>query len=124
MSVLKLIFVYNANSGKANAFLDSVHKIVRPDTYQCNLCAITFNTFSEKQSWKDFRSTHKADMVFLHKDEFLKKYRSKWLPKYEFPLVLAENNGELELLISAEELNNLAATEDLIDLIRQRSDRN
>ena len=34
---MKLIFVYNANSGKLSAALDIAHKIISPSTYQCRL---------------------------------------------------------------------------------------
>lgn len=119
---MKLIFVYNANSGKANAFLDGVHKIISPSSYNCNLCAITHNTFSEKKLWKAFRKEHDAQIRFFHKDEFLRTYRSKWLPKFDFPTVLADENDTLTLLISSEELNELLSAEDLIGLIRQRAD--
>ena len=46
---MKLIFVYNAKSGKLNALFDIAHKIVKPETYQCSLCAITHDALSEKK---------------------------------------------------------------------------
>ena len=48
----KLIFIYNANSGKHNALLDTMHKIVSPNTYNCNLCDITFGLFTENKTWR------------------------------------------------------------------------
>jgi len=39
---MNLIFVYNANGGLVNSWLDTAHKIVSPSTYSCSLCAITF----------------------------------------------------------------------------------
>lgn len=35
MSQPSLIFVYNANSGMWNTMLDTIHKTVSPETYQC-----------------------------------------------------------------------------------------
>ena len=116
---MKLIFVYNANSGKLNAILDGLHKIVSPSTYDCNLCAITYGNFSEDKIWKEFREESEADMTFYYKDEFLKQFRSKWLPKYDFPVLLSEENGELELFISAKELNNLENPSQLIEAIKK-----
>ncbi len=117
---MTLIFVYNANSGKANAFVDCLHKFVSPKTYSCNLCAITFNTFSEKKVWKEFRQQSIVEMHFLHKDEFQKEYASKWLQKYQFPVVLIRLNGSLEVFISSEELNKITTSEALINLINSR----
>ena len=117
---MKLIFVYNANSGKVSAILDGLHKMVNPSTYDCNLCAITFGNFSEVKIWKEFREESEAEMKFYHKDEFLKKFRSKWLPKYDFPVLLSEENGALELFIDAQELNSLEDANQLIATIRKR----
>jgi hypothetical protein len=120
---MKLMFVYNANSGKVSALLDGLHKIVRPSTYDCNLCAITFGNFNEDKIWKEFREIADAEMKFYHKDEFLKQFRSKWLPKYDFPIVLTEENGALEVFINTQELNNLENASQLIAAIRKRQSR-
>lgn len=117
---MRLIFVYNANSGKVNAILDSLHKIASPETYDCNLCAITFGKISEDKTWKAFRESSEIEMEFFHRDEFLKQFKSKWLPKYNFPVILSEANGELQLFISAEELNALKEVSELIDEIKKR----
>jgi len=117
---VKLIFVYNANSGTVSSILDGLHKIVSPSTYDCNLCAITFGNFSEDKIWKAFREESEAEMDFYHKDEFLKQFRSKWLPKYDFPVLLSEENGELEMFIDSQELNNLENVNQLIATIRKR----
>lgn len=117
---MRLIFVYNANSGKVNAILDSLHKIASPETNDCSLCAITFGKFSENKTWKAFRENSEIDMEFYHRDEFMKQFKSKWLPKYDFPVILSEENGELKLFISSEELNDLKEVSKLIDLIKKR----
>jgi hypothetical protein len=119
---MKLIFIYNARSGSINALLDSAHKIVRPNTYDCKLCDITFGVFSEKAEWKKFRETSAIEMIFLHKDEFLKQYRSKWLPKYDFPIILSEEKQGLEIFMTAEHLNQLETTSELIKEIESRLD--
>jgi hypothetical protein len=106
-----------------SAILDGIRKIVRPDTYSCNLCAVTYSVFKEKQLWKDFRNEFPAEMTFLHKDEFQTTYRSKWLPKYCFPVILLQKEHELEVFISSEEIDRLRSAKELIELIRQRSGR-
>ncbi|MGY8885383.1 MAG: GTPase [Flavobacteriales bacterium] len=117
---MKLLFVYNANSGKLSALLDGLHKMVSPSTYDCNLCAMTFGHFLEDPTWKEFREKSENEMKFYHKDEFLKQFRSKWLPKYNFPVVLFEENGELGVFIDSVELNNLESTPQLIATIKTR----
>ena len=110
----KLIFIYNANSGKLNSILDSAHKILSPHTYNCNLCALTFDTFSENRQWKKFRETSGMEMDFLHLDEFKKSYASKFGYKFTFPIVLIENNNELEVFITTERVNELKTVEELV----------
>ena len=117
---MRLIFVYNANSGKLNALLDSLHKITSPSTYKCKLCSLTFGNFLEDKIWKDFRETSEIEMDFRHRDEFLSKFGSKWLAKFEFPLILLERKGELELFLSSEELNQIESVELLIEEIKKR----
>ena len=112
--LMKLLFVYNANSGTINALLDAAHKIVRPETYQCALCDITHGVFKEKESWLRFRESVKIPLEFLHKDEFLKAYKSKWLAKYEFPIVLAVTENGFEVVISKTAFVDIESPEMLI----------
>ncbi len=119
--IAKLVFVYNANSGKKNALLDSLHKVFSPATYDCNLCDITFGVVRENSTWKRFRKNSQYPMEFLHRDEFQKTYASKFGYKFEFPIVLAEGEKGLEVLISTQELNGLQTSEALIRLIEERT---
>jgi hypothetical protein len=116
----KLLFIYNANSGKTSSFLDALHKVVSPKTYNCNLCGITYGIFKEDKTWKNFREASDLSMEFLHLDEFKKCYASKFGYKFTFPIVLSVNQNELEIFISTEELNSLKNAEELIQVITNR----
>lgn len=116
---MKLLFVYNANAGKLNGMLDSLHKIVSPSTYACNLCAITYGVFSEDEVWKKFREDSEMPMEFLHKDEFLKQYHLKNPSQYQLPLILTEENGDLEVLVSSEAMNKLKTASELIQKLKE-----
>lgn len=120
--IKKLLLVYNANSGKRNALLDSAHKIFSPGTYDCNLCDITFGVFTENKVWKQFRETSAVKLVFLHKDEFLKQYASKFSHKFTFPIVLAETAAGLHVQVATEKLNSLKDAEALIALLESTKD--
>lgn len=117
---MRLIFVYNADSGTINAILDSLHKVASPNSYDCNLCALTFGSFTENKTWKNFREHSEIAMEFLHKDEFLDQFGSKWLPEYTFPIILVAQNGELEVFLNSNELNKLETAEALIREITKR----
>lgn len=107
----KLIFVYNANSGKLNAFFDTLHKKLSPSTYQCNLCQLTYGSFTEMPEWKNFRENFSGEMQFLHIDEFEALY-----PKAEsYPLVYQEgDDGKLEVLLNTEQVNSFKDLQSLI----------
>ena len=60
----KLIFVYNADSGFLNTLGDFAHKIVRPSTYPCNLCAVTFGNLGMKMEWKKFVNSLDVNLTF------------------------------------------------------------
>lgn len=116
----KLLFIYNANAGKKSSFLEALHKVVSPKTYNCNLCGITHGIFKEDKTWKNFREASDLQMEFLHLDEFKKQYASKFGYKFTFPIVLSTNQNGLEIFISTEELNSLKNADELIQIITNR----
>jgi len=117
----KLIFIYNADAGLQNMIMDSAHKIFSPDTYECSLCNITYGVFTENSVWKKFRKATDIKMEFLHKDEFAKTYASKFGYKFTFPIVLHASEKGLEVFVKTEELDKLENSEELIQLITERS---
>lgn len=111
---MKLIFVYNADSGFVSSMLDIGHKIVNPETYTCNLCKMTFDTFTENKKWKEFRENADIDMEFLHRDEFEEKYDMK----LEYPVVLRESDT-LETALTQEDLDSFDTLDGLIDAVKK-----
>ena len=115
---MKLIFVYNANSGKLNTLVDIAHKLISPETYQCSLCSLTHGTLSEKNAWKEFRERTGLNMEFLHKDEF-EKLHGKF---FDYPVILKQSN-DISLFLSADDISHLKSVDELIKLIEQHVDR-
>lgn len=115
-----LLFIYNVNAGAVSVMLDSAHKLLRPNTYTCRLCELTYGLFTENEQWKDFRENAAVDMLFLHKDEFLKQYKSKWLPKYTFPCVLIIDDNRLNPFISSDDFKRIETVDELISEILNR----
>ncbi|MEO6037060.1 MAG: hypothetical protein ABIQ93_01525 [Saprospiraceae bacterium] len=117
---MKLIFVYNADSGFFSVAADMAHKIFSPATYPCSLCDITYGIFKIRPDWEEFINHSPAPFVFLHKNEFHADYPN-W-NKVALPLVLAETNGQLETLIPDSELNALQSVAELKILVLERID--
>lgn len=111
---MKLIFVYNAESGKLNALFDIAHKILKPETYQCSLCALTHDALSEKKIWSDFKARTRLELEFLHKDEFEQRYEQT----RGYPVIL-EKADSLRALVGPEELGRFQNAEDLIRRIEE-----
>ncbi len=113
---MKIVFVYNANSGLMNTVLDIGHKIISPDTYECNLCNITYGILKENQEWKAFRESSTDELEFLHKDEFEQKYGQV----RDYPIVFMSNkNNELYELINKDELNKMQSAKELIEKLQE-----
>ena len=104
MTNRKLLFIYNADSSLEHKVFDFLHKAVSPSTYQCSLCAITYGTFTMRNEWREFISLLSIPVEFLYRNEFRRYYPGK---KMQYPVVLFQNNNELEQLVSAEELKAL-----------------
>ena len=114
---LFLIFVDNADSGIFNAAADLAHKMFSPETYECNLCALTYR-IGMRDEWKQFISNLDAHVEFLHKDELSKKYGVEGVP---LPAVFYCEHGKLEVWASAEEINACESLEDLEQLITSKT---
>ena len=112
-----VIFVYNADSGLISTVKDYFHKIVKPSTYQCNLCALTFDNLGMKNGWKSFVDDLEPEIVFLHKDEFLEKFNMK---DAKFPSAFVKSGSKLSLLISQAEIDNTKSLDELIKLVTDK----
>ena len=110
---MKLIFVYNADSGFISWLRDVSHKLMSPQSYECFLCALTHGTFREDARWKSFRKNSPIEMEFLHRDEFEEKFDMK----EAYPVVLRQNDG-LEVVLSRSQLAHLSSVEDLIVTVK------
>ena len=112
---MKLLFVYNANSGKLNNLLDIGHKLLSPSTYQCSLCALTHDTFKENTIWKNFRAESQFQMEFYHKDEFETKFPSV---KLNYPTILKLEKIQFTTVLTPDILNEISSVEALIERLK------
>ena len=113
----RLLVVYNADSGILNALGHAVHKLVKPETYPCSLCAITYGAVSMHNDWRRFLQSLKLDVVFHHRDDFEAAYPGHGIALPA--IVMAEEGGKLQVLVSARELDALADTNALKDRLEE-----
>ncbi len=115
-----LVFVYNADSGMFNTLTDIAHRIFSPQTYQCNLCAITYSAAGMRKEWKEVLEHLDLPMEFLHRDEFEARHGIKGI---SLPAIFKKVSDKLEVLIDAEAINSCRTLEDLKQLITQKTTR-
>lgn len=116
---VKYVFVYNAQSGRLHGLMDAAHKLLSPSTYACKLCALTYDVWSENETWKTFRESFPVSLEFLHIDEFKKNYpeASKKFDNFPFVLMLNADAG-WEIFISREDFEKMTSLDDLIAEMR------
>lgn len=113
----EIVLVYNANADKISVVKDFFIKEFAPSDYPCNLCRITFGTFTMKTEWKQFLDSLPLKKEFLHKDEFAKKYA---VPINDFPAIFVGYENQLALLVSREELNEVHTLQALQQLVLEK----
>ena len=116
-SKTSLVFVYNADSGFFDQVEDFFHKIIATGTYQCNLCAVTYDATGMKNEWKEFIDGLTVPVEFLHRDQFSEKYEIK---ETKFPAAFVKQGEEIKLLISQEEINACRSLYDLMNLVTKK----
>jgi len=114
---MMLIFVYNANSGAFNTLLDIAHRVFSPQTYSCNLCAITYSATGMRREWSQFLYGLEMPFEFLHRDELRERYSVEGVV---LPAVFMRDGGKPTVLIDAEAINSCKNLDDLIRLVKDK----
>lgn len=109
-----LVFVYNAESGVFNTLADVAHKIFSPDTYACNLCALTHTAFGMRGEWRQFLEGLGVPLEFLHADELKARYRVEGAA---LPAVFEREGASLRVVAGADAINACETLEELERLI-------
>ena len=120
MNNTQLIFVYNANSDLFSTVTDFAHKILSPSTYECKLCALTYDSLSIKQEWKSFIKNLPVQTVFLHKNEFEKQYQTRTA----LPAAYILSSGVIKEIINNQEIKRCNSVDELKDLVNSKLQTN
>ena len=114
----RLLIVYNADGGIFIALAHAVHKALRPDTYPCSLCAITYGAVSMHRRWRGFLDALPMEKVFHHRDDFAAAYPGH---SFALPAILISDLGAApRVLLSNEELDRIADVDELIDEVEEK----
>ncbi|HUO85390.1 MAG TPA: hypothetical protein VM534_09780 [Thermoanaerobaculia bacterium] len=102
----KLLFVYNADSGKWSAFVDSAKKLFRIQGW--TLCSITHGLAGEKEQWRDCRDEIGVPVDYVHRDELGGKLGE--IAEAQLPCVVAETGGDLVFLLGPDVLQRCSGS--------------
>jgi len=113
----RLLMIYNADAGLVNGAMDMLHKIIRPETYACRLCGVTYGMLGMKRAWAGTVAALPFPVEFLHRDEWAvdRDFAAIALPA----IVLVRHDG-LEMLVSAADFDGVATLADLQALLLAR----
>jgi hypothetical protein len=115
----EIVFVYNADGSVAGKVKDFLHKIVRPSTYDCQLCAVTYGFAGMKSEWRNFVASVDASVAFLHRDELGLDHLG--IIGSPFPGAWRRFDGEpWEVLLDAPTLRACERLDDLIGVLQVR----
>jgi hypothetical protein len=114
----RLVIVYNAQAGLLAGAMDSVHKIVSPSTYPCQLCAVTYGLAAMKRDWRAFLDGLGMETVFHHRPDFRAAFPSA--ADWPLPLVALETGGQLAPLVTAADFAAIPDLAALIAVVRER----
>jgi len=118
MAQPKVIFVYNAQSGVFSALSDYVHKIVSPDTYECQLCTVTYGNLGMRSTWKSYVEALPAHVVFTYKDKL--RDDQPLMKDAALPAAFVIAGGETTLAVDANAMNACESEADLIAVCREK----
>lgn len=113
-----ILFVYNADSGLFSTVTDFAHKILRPETYSCGLCKLTYGAFAMHKQWREFIASLPLPVSFLHRDQFRSAYPA--CSAVRLPAIFTVESRAPQILISAQEIERQRDLSALMALIQSR----
>lgn len=105
LNYMKIVFVYNAESGFLNFCKDALHKWFSPATYPCKLCDLTYSNVGEKKIWREYYNALPIPCEFLYRDTFIDHFPNAKLPP--LPCVFLFNEHGIHPLVSVLEFSHI-----------------
>jgi len=96
----RLLFVFSADSGSFNAFLDSARKLLR--IKGCTLCSITHGLAGEKSEWRECKEEIGLPVDYVHRDEISRELKA--VVGEQLPCIVAQAGNDLVLLLTPDVL--------------------
>lgn len=111
-----IYFIYNANNDFLSIISDFIHKEISPKSYPCELCSLSYGSFTKKDKWKEFLSELNYEYSFIYKNET----HGLEFDEKKLPMIIIKSNEETQILVTKEELKKCSNVDDLINLIKYK----
>ncbi|GAB5419258.1 MAG: hypothetical protein Crog4KO_33020 [Crocinitomicaceae bacterium] len=113
---MELFFVYNAKIGLGNMIIDGMHKVVRPSTYGCDLCSITYHALGKRKAWKTFLKDSNVPMHFYYLDKLPPEIDKN----FDYPAVLRYENSTVSCILDKQDFAAINDLNDFIVLLKEK----
>ena len=113
-----LVVVWNADHGWQHALFDGLHKWLRPQTYPCDLCRLTYGLIRPKRSWTEFVEACGRPVHFIYRDQY-GAVMVDGPEEPDFPMALERRDGSWKVLLSAREIQKIGTLEELIHILEE-----
>lgn len=120
---MTLVFVYNAGKGWFNALTDSIHKVISPHTYSCELCSLTHGLTGMKSEVRAYLKEFKGDTCFYHLNDLPAELKQPLAHAGGAPAVYLEYNDKMELLFGKAELSRFESPGLFVADLKKKLDR-
>jgi len=110
----RLVFAYAADSGLLNTAIDMAHKVLSPETYPCQLCALTYGPLGMRRRWAAFVKRLPYPAVFLHRNELVRGYPGT---EASLPALFVEEDGRLSTVVDGDAVRGCRDLDALITLV-------
>ena len=114
----RLVFVYNAKAGLLAGALDTIHKTLSPNTYACDLCALTHGALTMRTQWRSWLKSLSIQADFYHRPDFRIAYPE--FANEPLPLVGIVTQSQLSVLLSRDALAELKSLDDLMSALKSK----
>lgn len=107
---MTLLFVYNANNDLKSELLGYIHKVLRPSTYECDLCALTYHNLGQRRDWKAFKERTDAALSFY----YIKGFEEEFNESHVYPVIIERIQDENNIVLNRKELSDIDSVKELI----------
>jgi len=93
-----------------------LHKNISPQTYACQLCAVTYNNYGMVPEWKAFVESLPLSVAFLHKDEWIQAYKNA---DTDLPAAFLVEGATISVCIPASQMRVIPDVKTLITVTQK-----